>query len=324
MKTFRFAIMGAGNIAVKFCGAVQLLENCTVAAVASKSMERAQQFAQKQQIAAYYDDYEKMLIQEKPDCVYIATTPDSHYALAKLCVQHGVPVLCEKAMFQSSAQAKDVFEEAEKKGVFVMEAMWSRFLPATKTALQWMQDGRIGEANCISVTCGWAFDRIQNRRNFVPELGGGAAFDLTVYNYELATWFFGDEILEKQIVTTWDAFGADMFNQVTLKYKDRLAVLLAGCESVLPEGLILSGTKGRIVIPHAHYGSEVFLYDRDGSLIEHFIDTETENGFVYEIAEVMACIREGKTQSEVVPHRDTIACAELFDAIYAQKGAKRL
>lgn len=319
MKTFKFAVMGAGNIAVKFCDAVQRLENCTVAAVASKSMERAQQFAQKQQISAYYDNYEEMLIQEKPDCVYIATTPDSHYALTKLCVQHRVPVLCEKAMFQSSVQAKDAFEEAEKAGVFVMEAMWSRFLPPTKKAMEWMKDGKIGEANCIYVTCGCSFDRVQNRRNFAPELGGGAAFDLTVYNYELATWFFGDEILEKGIITTWDAYGVDMFNQVTLKYKDRLAVLVAGCESALQEGLIISGTEGRLVIPHAHYGSEAFLYDRSGNPIEHFVDTETENGFVYEIKEVMTCIQEGKIESEIVPHRDTIACAELFDEIYAQQ-----
>lgn len=319
MKTFKFAVMGAGNIAVKFCDAVQRLENCTVAAVASKSMERAQQFAQKQQISAYYDNYEEMLIQEKPDCVYIATTPDSHYALTKLCVQHRVPVLCEKAMFQSSVQAKDAFEEAEKAGVFVMEAMWSRFLPPTKKAMEWMKDGKIGEANCIYVTCGCSFDRVQNRRNFAPELGGGAAFDLTVYNYELATWFFGDEILEKGIITTWDAYGVDMFNQVTLKYKDRLAVLVSGCESALQEGLIISGTEGRLVIPHAHYGSEAFLYDRSGNLIEHFVDTETENGFVYEIKEVMTCIQEGKIESEIVPHRDTIACAELFDEIYAQQ-----
>lgn len=319
MKTFRFAVMGAGNIAVKFCDAVQRLDNCTIAAVASKSMERAQNFAEKNQIAAYYDSYEEMLIQEKPDCVYIATTPDSHYALTKLCVKHHVPVLCEKAMFRSSAEAKDALGEAEQLGVFVMEGMWSRFLPTTKKALEWMKEGKIGEANCIHVTCGGAFDRIQNRRNFAPELGGGAAFDLTVYNYELATWFFGDEILEKGIVTTWDAYGVDMFNQVTLKYKDRLAVLIAGCESAVEEGIVMSGTNGRMVIPHAHYGSEVFLYDRSGKLIEHFIDAETENGFVYEIQEVMDCIQAGKTESEVVPHRDTIACAELFDEIYAQQ-----
>ena len=319
MNKFRFAIMGAGNIAVRFCGAVKRMECCEVAAVASKSMERAASFAGKYGIDRFYDSYEEMLLEEKPDCVYIATTPDSHYALAKLCMKHRTPVLCEKAMFMTSEQAKDVFAESEKNGVFAMEAMWSRFLPANITAKQWMQEGKIGMPNCISVTCGWAFDREKDRRNFAPELGGGAAFDLTVYNYELATWFFGTEILEKQIVTMWDAFGVDMFNQITLKYQDRLAVLLAGCESVVQEGIVLSGTKGRIVVPHAHYGAEVFLYDRSGSLVEHYMDTVTENGFIYEIAEVVECIRNGKTESETVPHKDTIACAELFDEIYKQQ-----
>lgn len=319
MEKFRFAIMGAGNIAVNFCNAVKLLDDCEIVAVSSKSMERAAKFAEKCQIPGAYDSYEQMLLEAKPDCVYIATTPDSHYALSKLCMQHHVPVLCEKAMFMNSREAKDIFEDSKNNGVFVMEAMWSRFLPAVNKAKQWMKDGVVGEINCLSMNCGCAFDREMCKRNFDPNLGGGAAFDLTVYNYELATWFFGDEIKNVSVVSLWDENGIDTFNHVTLKYEDKLAVLLSSCVTTMREELVLSGTEGKMIVPHAHFGNEVYAYDKAGNEIRHFIDEETENGFVYEIQEVVNCIRNGEIQSKMVPHDLTIRCAELFDEIYKQR-----
>ena len=126
MSTFRFAIMGAGNIAHQFCDAVTLVEDCEVSAIASKDLGRAQKFAEECSVAHAYDNYEQMLIEEKPDCVYIAVTPNDHFRLTMLCLEHHVPVLCEKAMFTNSAEAKAVFEKAEKDQTFVMEAMWQK------------------------------------------------------------------------------------------------------------------------------------------------------------------------------------------------------
>ena len=131
--SFNFAIMGAGSIAGKFVDAVRRVEGCEVVAVASKSMERAEIFARRFVIERYYDSYETMLQEGSIDCVYIATTPNFHYELAKLCLAYNVPVLCEKAMFMNRKEAEDIFAESKRKGVFVMEAMWSRFLPAVHT-----------------------------------------------------------------------------------------------------------------------------------------------------------------------------------------------
>lgn len=125
--------MGAGNIGRKFCEAARMA-GYEAAAVASRSVERAEKWAAENKVKSAYGDYERMLEKEKPDCVYIATTPDSHYELAMLCLDHGVPVLCEKAAFLNSAQAREVFSRSEKEGIFVMEALWSRFLPAVKQA----------------------------------------------------------------------------------------------------------------------------------------------------------------------------------------------
>ena len=134
MAAFRFAILGAGSIAGKFCNAVSLTEGCCVCAVASKSMERARAFAERNGIPRHYDSYEALLTQEKPDCAYIAVTPNDHHRLTMLCIRHGVPVLCEKAMFQDSREAREAFAAAAERRVFVMEAMWSRYLPAVRRA----------------------------------------------------------------------------------------------------------------------------------------------------------------------------------------------
>ncbi|MBQ3880483.1 MAG: Gfo/Idh/MocA family oxidoreductase, partial [Oscillospiraceae bacterium] len=114
MQEFRFVILGAGSIAHKFADAVRRTPSASVAAVASKSAEKAAAFAEKEQIGKSYADYEEMLVREKPDAAYIATTVNFHRELALLCIRHHVPVLCEKAMFSDSAQAQEVFAEAKK------------------------------------------------------------------------------------------------------------------------------------------------------------------------------------------------------------------
>ena len=131
---FRFGIMGAGGIAAKFCDAVRRLEDAKVAVVASKSVERAERFARENGIARFYGNYEEMLEREKPDAVYVATTNNFHFENVMQCIGHGVPALCEKSMFMPLAEAEEAICFAREKMVFLMEAMWSRFLPCVQKA----------------------------------------------------------------------------------------------------------------------------------------------------------------------------------------------
>lgn len=315
MKNFRFAIMGAGNIANKFCDAVKRMGDCEVAAVASKSMERAQGFAEKNGIKAAYDSYEKMLAEEKPDCVYIAVTQDAHYALCMLCLDYKTPVLCEKAMFLNSAQAEEVLTRAEKEKVFVMEAMWSRFLPAIKMAKQWMDEGKIGTPSFIDTAIGFLAPVDKDNRYYSPKLGGGASYDITVYAYELTTFMIEQPVEDVQVSAVWSDTGVDISDQVTLRFPGILASLRTSFAAGLHERMVIYGNEGKIVIPHPHFAEEVFLYDKNNELVMRFQDTVTENGFLYEIEEVANCIRDGRTESPVVPHSLTRECAKLFDRI---------
>lgn len=319
-REFRFAVMGAGNIANKFCDAVKLLEGCTVAAVASKSMERAETFAQKNGIEKAYDSYGKMLEEERPDCVYIAVTSDAHYELSRLCVMHDVPVLCEKAMFLNSAQAEEIFKLSRERNVFVMEAMWSRFLPAVRRAKQWVEEGKIGAPVYGDIGIGFHAPEDPQNRYFNPKLGGGASYDLTVYCYEIMTYIIERpaEVVKADAVIS--ETGVDVTDHIMLRFAgEKGGDVLVSLESTflanMEEKMVIYGTQGKIVMPKPHFASEAYLYDGNGNCVEHFTDEVTQNGFTYEAAEAVKCIREGRIESETVPHSLTLACAKVFDEL---------
>ncbi|MBR5507995.1 MAG: Gfo/Idh/MocA family oxidoreductase [Clostridia bacterium] len=315
MGIFRFGIMGAGGIANKFCEAVSLLDNCEVCAVSSKSADRAKNFAVRHGINKYYDNYQEMLEAEKPDCVYIAVTTDDHYRLTMMCVERSIPVLCEKAMFQNSVEAKKIFEVAERNQVFVMEAMWSRFLPAVNKAKFWLDNGEIGIPEISQFAIGFSAPEDKNNRYFNPLLGGGASKDITVYAYEITTYLIEQKIKNMNISAVWSDSGVDVSNHIAIEFEHTLADLTSSFMTSLEDKMIIYGKYGKIVIPNPHYASECFLYDGFGNIREHFEDKETKNGFTYEISEVVKCIEEGKTESSVVPWRVTTECSELFDRI---------
>lgn len=315
MGTFRFAILGAGGIAGKFCDAVSLLKDCEVCAVASKSRERAETFATKHGIKNFYDSYEKMLEAEKPDCAYIAVTPNDHGRLSLLCISHKVPVLCEKAMFMNSREAVEVFGAARENGVFVMEALWSRFLPAIRKAQSWLLDGKVGMPEISQFSIGFVAPEGKDNRYFNPELGGGVARDITVYAYELTTFLLGQDIRKMDVSATWGDTGVDVNNHISIEFEHTLADLMVSFVTQMEERMVIYGRQGKIVVPYPHYASECFLYGEKGELAEHFVDQGTQNGFTYEIEEAIGCIKKGKLESEVVPWKDTLACAKLFDQI---------
>jgi len=322
MKDFRFAVMGAGNISNKFCDAVGRLKDCQVVAVASRSLERARAFAGKHHINAAYGSYEEMLVKEKPDCVYIGVVTGAHYELTMLCLDHNVPVLCEKAMFMDSAQAREVFERAGRGRVFVMEAMWSRFLPAVKKVKEWVEEGRIGSVSYCDTAIGFLAPPDKNNRYHNASLGGGVSYDITVYAYELTTYMLGGDVRKSQEAVIWEDTGVDLTEHITLYYPKAIAALTTSFAAPLEEKMVLYGSRGKIILPTPHYASEAFLYDGEKRLVEHFKDETTENGFVYQAVEVMECIRNHRTESSVVPWACTLSCAELFDRILATKQAQ--
>lgn len=313
---FRFVIIGAGGIANHFAEAAAMMDGVEIAAVGSKSAERAEAFAAKNAIPAWYDSYEKMLEEVRPDAAYIATTPNFHYENTMLCLKHRVPVLCEKAAYRSEEEASEVLEQSEAQGTFVMEALWSRFLPTLKKAKEWLESGAIGEVISFCSNVGGAFDRNVAKRNFDPALGGGCMYDLTCYSYDIADYFFGKETEITDIRAEFDADGVDLDVTLDLKYGNITARQENSMIRELQEDFAVAGTRGKIVIPHPHWGNDAYLYDAEGKEIEHF-RADVPNGFVFEIGETVDCVRSGAVESCVVPHELTLRAAKLYDRIKA-------
>ena len=319
---FRFGVMGAGSIAGKFVDAVRRLPDCAVAAVASRDLARAADFARQQGVPAFYQGYEDMLRSEPLDAVYIAARTHAHAELTRLCIAHGVPVLCEKAMFTSASEAREVLGMAREKGVFCMEAMWSRFLPAVVEMKRRLDSGEIGEPLYAELAIGWQAPSGPGNRFFDPAQGGGAAYDLTVYGYELADFFLGEPDADVSASVLWGDSGVDETESVALRWTRRqpacLATLSASIVTNLEERAVIHGTKGVLRMPKPHM-AEGFTVSRADGTQEEWQDRETVNGFVYEAAEVMRCVRAGLLESPVVPHDLTIRCAEMFDVINATR-----
>ena len=200
-EKFRFGIMGAGNIAEEFCQSVEKTGIACVTAVAGRTPGKAERLAEKYGIASAYQDYEEMLKQETLDAVYIAATTNTHYPLTMLCLDYRMPVLCEKAMFRTSREAEEVFSRSRRLGVFVMEGMWSRFLPKMNQVRRWIADGKIGDIRFASVDIGFRAPASPDNRYFNRELGGGAMYDLTVYCYDILTAVIRKPVKKIQVLS---------------------------------------------------------------------------------------------------------------------------
>ena len=314
--SFRWVILGAGSIAGKFADAVQRIDGAEVIGVGSRSAERGAAFAQKHDIphAGSYAD----MLALRPDAAYIAATTEAHADLTRLCIGAGIPVLCEKAMFTNAKEAEAVFALAKEKSVFCMEAMWSRFLPSIVEMKRQLDAGAIGQVKHFDIAIGWAAYSGPGSRFYLKELGGGAAYDLLVYCYELAEYFLGAPEKIEHVAVQWASTGVDETEVITLRYPWGLANLTASIGVRLDERTVIMGEQGQLRMLKPHYGSEFVLRRPDGTE-EAWRDEQTENGFVYETMEVMRCVREGLLESPTVPHELTIRCARLFDLLNASK-----
>ena len=316
MSKLRFGIMGAGGIAGHFVRATKLADTAEVVAVASKSIERAEKFAKENNIASFCT-YDKLLARNDIDAVYVATTHNFHYENIKACLENNKHVLCEKAMVLTEKDAAELFALAESKGLFLMEAMWTRFLPSMQKAKKWITDGKIGKIQNISGVIGFKGKDDINGRLLNPDLAGGALYDIGVYVIEVASFLAGEKIVDVcGKVRRDERTGVDTNVSFVVEFESFDACLQCMITANPKEYMIINGDKGYIEIPRSHVSNECFLYDNERNLIKHFKEEFVGgNGFVYEIEEVAKCIRNKKTQSDTMPAESTIECARVFDKL---------
>ncbi len=320
MSKIRFGIIGAGRIAGQFVRATAFVDSAEVVAVASKDIEKAKKFAEENGVASYCT-YDELLARDDIDAVYVATTHNFHYENIKVCLEKGKHVLCEKAMVLNQKDAAELCTLAESKGLFLMEAMWTRFLPSMQEARKWITDGRIGKIQNISGVIGFKGNADPESRLMNPALGGGALFDIGVYVIEIASFLAGEKIVDVCGNVRRDPrTGVDSNVSFILEFESFDACLQCLMTANAKEYMIINGDKGYIEIPRSHVSNECYLFDDKKNLLEHFKEEfRGNNGFVYEIEETVSCIKNEKTESDIMPHSATIECTRVFDKLLSQQ-----
>lgn len=316
MRKLRWGILSTGTIAKQFAGtAKSMTEELELYGVASRSLDKAEDFAEKYGIPKAYGSYEEMLSDEEVDAVYIATPNQFHYENIVQCLEHGKHVLCEKPFTVNEDQARRAFALAKEKGLFLMEAFWTRFCPLYKELFRLLSQDVIGEVNHISAQYGFIAEGARLERKFLPHLAGGTLLDIGIYAIGFACMMFGyepEQIFSHMKKNPW---GTDESEAVMLCYPEgKTAVLTTAIGTLMPTEAVLFGKKGRIVIDNFRSPERMQVISNQGQITEVKSPFEY-TGFEYEIREAVSCILQGKTQSDEMTPEKTMAVLGIMDRL---------
>lgn len=321
----RIAILGAGSIAGKMAetlnGMEGLGERFACYAVAARDPKRAEAFAGRFGFERAYGSYEEMAADSQVDLVYIATPHSHHYAHAKLCLEHGKHVLCEKAFTVNAPQARELTELAQKKGLLLAEAIWTRYMPMRRIIDETLASGVIGRPCTLTANLGY---RIFDRERLVkPELAGGALLDVGVYPVNFALMAFGKELERVESSVQMAETGVDAQESITLFYKDgRMAVLNATMMGVSDRRGIIYGDKGFLEVENVNNPKSVAVYDSDYREVKRIPCPPQVTGYEYEVISCLRAIEEGRCECPEMPHSETVFVMELLDRLRSQWGLK--
>ena len=316
----RWGILGAGNIARKFAQDLLTLPDAQLYAVASTDQHRADEFAQEFNIPNAFGTYQDLLSLPDIDVVYVATRHIYHHENVLMLLNAGIAVLGEKPFAMNGQQVQEMVETARTKGVFLMEALWSRFMPGIRHALELAQSGAIGKVVSVKADFGFKAPFIPDNRLFNKDLGGGALLDIGIYPLFLSYLFLGKPATLKTSAT-FGSTGIDEQIGLILTYADgQLSVLDSTLLAKTDCIGIIQGETGQIRIHgRFHETTAVTFQPEEGELITTMFE-RTTHGYTYEAQHVMDCLNEGKTESPLWSLDDSLNLINLLDAARADAG----
>ena len=320
MANVRWGILGTGNIAQQFARGLAALPDAQLVGVGSRALETAQTFAAIFGAAHAHSSYEALAEDPDIDVIYIATPHTLHAENSLLCLEAGKAVLCEKPFTLDAVQAQAVIDSARDKKLLVVEAMWTRFFPLFKTLRDLVQEGRIGEPRLLQADFGISVPVARNRL-FDLALGGGALLDVGVYPVSLASYLLGTPTAVSSRAHLGET-GVDEQNAVILEHQGgALAVLSAAIRAETPQTAVVMGTAGSIRVGAPWWQpTKMILATKNGE--ETFGSPLPHNGYAYEAAEVMRCLREGLLESPLMPLDETLSIMHTLDTCRAQWGLR--
>jgi predicted dehydrogenase len=323
MKTIRWGILACGRIAKKFAADLQFVEGAELVAVASRSLERAEAFAKEFPAKHVLGSYEALVALEDVDVIYVASPHSHHYEHTLLCLNHGKAVLCEKAFAINSKQVEEMVALARSRKVFLMEALWTRFLPHYLKVREMIGNGELGDLKGVIANFGFKPQEPVPQRLFDPSLGGGALLDIGIYPVFLAQSLLGvpDDITAHMNPAPT---GVDEQCSIQFKYKNGMSAnLFATLASNLETDADIFGTAGRIRLTSRFYEPSATIQYYPGHVESRtLVPLEREPGFGYqfEARHVGECLSQGLIESPGWGLDDTLKLMATLDRIRVAMG----
>lgn len=320
-QLFKVGIFGAGHIARKMAATLRGMEETEPYAIASRDKARAVAFADEWGFTRSYGSYEELAHDPDVQLIYIATPHAFHYEQARMCLECDKPVLCEKAFTANAQQAEELVALSRKRGVFLGEAIWTRYMPSAKKLVELMDSGIIGRPMLLSASIGYP---IADKERIVrPDLCGGALLDLGVYPINLAFALFGNNPSDVASASVKGPSGVDLQDSITLTYPDgRMAILQATAYCANDRRAVISGTDGYIVTDNINNPQEATAYNTEHEAVGHYTFPEQITGFEYEVQAAIDAIRNRAIEPEEMPHAETLKVMYLLDRLRADWGVR--
>ncbi|BAO54023.1 oxidoreductase, C-terminal [Nonlabens marinus S1-08] len=313
--------MGLGKIAHKFAQDLVQVPGANLHAVGSRSEGKAKAFANEYQVTKTYASYEELAKDPELDIIYIATPHSLHFENTMMCLNAGKSVLCEKPIALNAQQAEQMIALAKKKNLFLMEGIWTRFIPATQKVLDLLSEGLIGEIQYIKSDFGFRMSAPPESRLRDPKLGGGALLDIGIYPLYLSLLLLGEpQRLKAEAIL--DDRGIDTYCAIIGQFAGKAkSVMEASFLSHTQTEAFIYGIKGFIHMKSPFHNCsdiEVTTYETNTTEVYHL--PITGNGYFHEIEHVQQCLQQGKTESDLMPQEMSASLMKHLDKIRASIG----
>lgn len=318
-EKIRWGIVGPGNIAHSFAKDLKLVDDGQLTAVASRSLDRANEFGDEYGAEHRFGSYQELFASDVVDVLYIATPHTSHCELTIDALNHGKAVLCEKPMGIDADQVKMMIAAAKKNQIFLMEALWSRFNPSIVKVKELIEAGRIGDVAYLSANFGfYGLDREEDGRLLNPDLAGGSLLDIGIYPIFLAYLLLGkpDNI---EAVSLFHKTGVEIQTSMIFEYPQAQATLVSGLRSTMQMRAEISGSKGSAFLHERWHETQGYSLDIDDNMVDFELPTKGK-GYTHEIEEVHDCLRNGKLQSEKWSLQNSLDLINLLDEVRSITG----
>jgi len=316
----KWGILGTGRIARSFATALTFVENTSLYAIGSRRFEKAKAFSAEYHVPKAYGSYQEVVQDKEVDAIYVATPHHLHCSNTLMALEHNKHVLCEKPFGVNGSEVRKMIDCAKDKNLFLMEAMWSRFLPNIIKTKQLIDAGEIGKINLMTSVFSFLSLNGPEHRHFNKALCGGSLLDIGIYPVFLSLFLFGKPDKVSAIAQIGKT-GVDNSCSFTFNYKDEFLSVMHS--SYMANAEVVSeihGEKGKIILPDRWFNPVNIKLVKNNGQETPFELNFIGNGYNYEAAEAVNCILENKCQSKLMDWNFSLMLIDTLDAIRKECG----